>query len=246
MAQLPPLLDPTLEAADRALEEHEARRPRRKYLGMSAIGDACSRKLWYGFHGASGGARRHDAATLKRFADGHASEAIMADRLRLVPGIELHTLDPNGNQWGFSDHDGRFRGHMDGAIRGLIQAPKTWHVWEHKCVGEKKQAELTKLKADKGEKAALKAWNPVYYAQGVLYMHYSGMERHYLTVSSPGTRTTISCRTEADPIHAAELINKAERIINARAPLAKVSEDPAWFQCRMCEYAAACHGKEPT
>lgn len=242
MAPLPPLSmpDPTLEAADRALEARAATQPRRAYLGMSSIGHPCSRKLWYDLNNPN--PRPHDAATLKRFADGHASEAVMAERLRLVPGLTLETEDPNGNQWGFSDHGGRFRGHMDGAILGLLQAPKTWHVWEHKCVGEKKQAELVKLKAEKGEKAALKAWDEVYYAQACLYMHYSGMERHYLTCATPGTRTVVSVRTEHDPIHAAQLIEKAERILNARVPLAKISDDPAWWQCRLCDHAATCHG----
>ena len=35
-----------------------------------------------------------DADTLKRFADGHASEDIMAARLRQTPGVTLITLDP--------------------------------------------------------------------------------------------------------------------------------------------------------
>ena len=45
-----PETDPTLDAADRALEEVEAGKPRRNYLGMSALGDACERKLWIGYN----------------------------------------------------------------------------------------------------------------------------------------------------------------------------------------------------
>lgn len=241
MVAIPVLADPTLEAADRALEAISRRRPRRSYLGMSAIGNPCSRKLWYGLRAT--GAPQFDAATLKRFADGEASEVTMADRLRLVPGITLLTIDPeSGRQYGFSDIDGQFKGHMDGAVLGLIQAPKTWHVWEHKCVNEKKFSELTRLKAQ-AERSALKQWDEIYYAQAVLYMSYSGMERHYLTVATPGTRSAMSVRSDGDPAYAEVLKDKARRILGASVPPTRVSNSPSWFQCRYCEHAETCHGE---
>jgi len=241
MVKLPDLdKDPTLEAMDRAIEARALQEPKRNYLGMSAIGHPCERKLYYDFRSTTRTA--HDAATLKRFEDGHRGEALMAERLRLVPGVTLHTLDPNtGYQFGFKDHDGNFRGHMDGAIHGLLQAPSTWHVWEHKCVKDEKQEKLKKLKASKGEKDAFAAWDEIYYAQAVLYMHYSGMTRHYLTVSTPGERSTISCRTEENPEAAIRLIEKARRIIEAPYPLARISNDPAWWQCRFCDHQEICH-----
>lgn len=241
MAPLPPMTrSPTLDAVDRAIESAEARKPPRHYLGMSSIGHACQRKPWLDWRWVAH--VRFKADALKRFHDGHEGEALQAKRLRMVDGIELHIVDPDtGRQFGFDDHDGHFRGHMDGAILGVLQAPKTWHVWEHKQVSEKKFAELEQLKADKGEKEALRLWNEVYYGQAVLYMHYSGMRRHYLTVATPGGRDTIDCRTDENPAHAMRLIALAERLIGANAPPPRVSDDPAWYQCRMCDYHAFCH-----
>lgn len=233
--------DPTLEAVDRAIEAASRREVRRTYLGISSIGHPCGRRLWYGFH--TDAREEFDAETLYRFDDGHRGEDVMAARLRMVPGITLLTIDPNtGRQFRFEDHGGRFAGHPDGVILGLLQAPKRWHIWEHKQVGEKGQAELVKLKEKHGEKQALRAWNPVYYAQAVCYLHYAQLDRHYLTCSTPGGRKTISVRTDADPEHAVAMIDKAKRIIEARAPLAKLSGDPSWWQCKMCGHHAACHG----
>jgi CRISPR/Cas system-associated exonuclease Cas4 (RecB family) len=82
----------------------------------------------------------------------------------------------------------------------------------------------------------------VYYAQAVCYLHYAQLDRHYLTCSTPGGRKTISVRTNADPEHALAMIDKAKRIIEARAPLAKLSSDPSWWQCRFCGHRAMCHG----
>lgn len=242
MAALPDLLiDPTLAAVDAAMEAAQERRTR-PYLGMSALGNPCERALWYGFRWSAQAA--HSAATLKRFEDGHTGEDVQADRLRMVAGIELHTHQPDGRQFGFEICGGHAKGHMDGAIRGLLQAPQTFHVWEHKQVGEDKFKKLAKLKADPavGEKAALKAWNEVYYAQALLYMRCSGMERHYLTCATPGGRDTLSVRTDADNAAADALFAKAQRIIDAPEPPPGISADPSFYLCRWCDYHDHCHG----
>lgn len=243
MAPIPHIgRDPTLDAVDAAIAAQENAQPERSYLGMSAIGRECARELWYGFRWAA--RKAFDAATIRRFQDGHRAEAIMIERLRAVPGIQLWTEDPSGNgrQIGCADLGGHFRGHLDGIILGLLQAPKTPHVWEHKATNEKKQAKLAALKAEKGEKQALAEWDAVYYAQAQLYMHYQGLTRHYLTCDSPGSRATVSCRTDADPLAALRLIEKARRIITAAEPPARLSERPDWYQCAWCDHKAICHG----
>jgi len=233
--------DPTLLAVDEQMEARQQSRFR-PYLGMSAIGGPCDRRLWLEFRWAD--KPRFEARTLYMFDDGHRTEDLMAARLRMVPGITLHTVDPStGRQFGVSDFGGHFRGHMDGAILGLLQAPKTWHVWEHKTSGEKVYKRLIAAKKNHGEKNALKKWNEQYYAQAVLYMHYTGMTRHYLTCSTPGGRETISVRTDADPAHAKRLIKRAERIIFSPSIPDCVSDDPSWWQCRFCPFnGKQCHG----
>lgn len=243
MVALPAMnADPTLAAADRALEEKENAQERRGYLGMSSIGKECERASWFDFRWIT--RAKFDAEALKRFADGHHGEDVQAARLRLVPGITLHTHTEDGEQFGFSDNTGHFRGHMDGAILGLLQAPATWHVWEHKQVGEKKQAKLASLKAKMGEKQALAEWDAVYHAQAMLYCHYSGMDRHYLTCSTPGGRSTISVRTDKDSDFALRLIAKAERIITSANPPARPYNDPSFYVCKWCQHSDVCWGEK--
>lgn len=236
--------DPTLEAADRALESQALLEKPRPYLGMSSIGEACSRKLWYRFRWTS--RERFDAATLKRFEDGHRTEALIIDRLRKVSGLTLIDRDPaTGRQIGHSDIDGHFRGHEDGEIVGILQALKTWHVFEAKATAEKKFSELKRIILAVGQKAALRKWNPVYFAQGVLYMFYSGLTRHYTVVATPGARDWQSLRTEADTPFALELVAKAGRIIRAESPPVRLSETPDHFECRYCAFAGICHEGQP-
>lgn len=236
MVALPQIADPTLDLADRALEQNQERR-KRKYLGMSAIGRPCARETWYSFRWAA--QNSFDAATIKRFDDGHATETVVVSRLKAVPEIELHDTDEDGEQWGFKDFGGHFSGHMDGVVLGLVQAPKTWHVFEAKA--SEKYTDLDKAKKKVGEKHALAEWNATYYAQAVLYMDYAGLDRHYLVCASPGARRWTSCRTDADPAFALVLKNKAESIIfSDRAPERIGSQDS--FACRFCDVSALCHG----
>ncbi len=242
MAALPEIhQDPTLEAVHSAYQERAAMESDRPYLGMSGIGHPCLRKHWHDFRWCS--EQAWEAATLYRFDDGHRSEDIMAERLRLVDGIELRTLDPaTGRQIGFSDHGGHFRGHADGIVRGLRQAPRAPHIWEHKCVNEAKFRKLIKLIEERGEKRALDAWDNTYYVQGQLYMHYSGLKRHYLTCATPGTRDVTSVRTNYSSDAAWTHIERAGRVIQAGTPPERVSDDSSFWLCKWCHHAELCHG----
>ncbi|MES2782982.1 MAG: oxidoreductase [Pseudomonadota bacterium] len=235
MSFLPPLGDASLAAADLALVNSQEKRFR-SYLGMSQIGAECSRQLFYSFRQVQRPA--FDAATLKRFADGHASELVAVARLGEIEGIELHAVDDAGEQFGFKDLGGHFSGHMDGVILGLLQAPKTWHVLEIKASA--KWADLDKAKKKFGDKNALREWNATYYAQAVLYMDYAGLDRHYTVVVSPGAREWTSVRTDADPAHAAVLKAKAERIIFTDTAPDRIG-DSTNFKCRWCDFANICH-----
>jgi hypothetical protein len=237
-----PTIDPTLAAADAALAARSNTQTPREYLGMSQIGHECDRNLFYSFRLSF--VMDFDAKTVRRFQDGHYSESVMATRLRDVPNVQLHTVDPDtGEQIRFTDHGGHFSGHADGMIRGLLQAPSHWHVWEHKCVGDDMFAGLKLLKEKSpDEKDVLSNWNATYYAQAVLYMDYANIDRHYMTIDLSGSRETISIRTAADPQFAEKLRQRALKIIKLNEPPPRISEDPTFWKCRMCPAIDVCHG----
>ena len=213
----------------------------RPYLGMSGIGESCARKLWYQWRWCK--AVRFNALTLKRFAGGDAAEAVVIKRLRMVDGLTVLAVDPKtGYQHAMSDLGGHYKGHADGLVLGLIQAPKSWHVLEVK--ESEKFNDLVKLKRDVGEKAALKKWNETYYAQAQSYMHYLDCDRHYLICATPGVRDWVSVRTDYSKSFSEQLGLKASRIVFADTPPERISDDPCWYQCRWCDYSDICHDKE--
>lgn len=245
MVAIPQREDPTLEALKAIVEREFASKSKdekRDYLGASAIGDPCARKIWYQLHGYEG--EPFKAHTIWGFEDGHKQEDEMARRLRMIPGIELWTHGPNGKQYGFTMMDGKFKGHADGVIRGLLQAPKALHIWENKASGQKKYDEFTKAKNDFGEKNTLEQWNKGYFIQAQLLMHKFQIDRHYCTVELAGGRDVQSCRTEYQPQVAEAAINKADMILSARQEPARVSEKPDFYLCKWCPFREICHGKK--
>ncbi len=243
MTKIPPETDPTLDAVDAAIEAQENAIPERGYCGMSGVNDPCSRKIWYQFRHAK--AKDKKSKLIKAADDGHHGELLQAKRLRMVDGITLHTVDPStGKQFEYSWFNGFMLGHPDGKITGLLQSPKTPHIWEHKSCNQKKYDDLIKLKEKFDEKLCLKEWDVIYYGQAQLMMHFEGYTRHYLTVSLPGGRDTQSCRTEYNEKYALEILQKAEAIIFSDSAPTRISESPSWFYCKhFCDFYDICHEK---
>ena len=99
--------DPTLLAVDAALVAKPTWRSRT--IGMSSIGKECSRAIWYQYRWVANPPRT--ATLIKAAANGHVDEPLMADRLRLVEGIDLKTVDPvTGRQFLYTALDGHLNG----------------------------------------------------------------------------------------------------------------------------------------
>jgi len=209
----------------------------RYYLGMSGVGHECERKIFYDFRNVS--TNDFGINGVLATQDGHIQEQLFIDRIRFfMPEIELIT-EQRGGQIAVSDCGGHFSGHLDGVICGIFEAPKTWHVWEHKAVNETKFNKLKTLAAN--EKTALKEWDIIYYAQAQVYMHYTDLSRHFLTVSTPGGRDYYSIRTDYNKKDALYYIERAKSIIENNDIPVKLSDKPEYFKCKWCNHQQVCH-----
>lgn len=206
-------------------------REQRAYIGASSIGCECPRKLWYRFNKYP---EEFNADSLRRFADGHAVEERILYWLRQIPNINIWTHDENGEQFGFSALDGRYKGHYD----GVIEIDGVVYVLEIKASA--KQGELIRLGEKYPEPLVLEQWNEEYYAQAMTYCKFAGIGNHLLICADAGGRKLHIVRTPYNAEYADALLMKAERIANAKEPPNKVGGKNYW-KCKLCSFYGICY-----
>ena len=224
------------------IDESQPRVPTRGYLGMSSVGHDCGAKLWYDFRFCTFPV--FPADTLLKFADGHNSEDITAQRIRdAIPEMDFLTHKEDGEQFGFKDVFGHFRGHCDGVGSGFPEFEDgEWAIWEHKCSDRVVVNKLVRGIEKYGEDQALANWNFMYYVQAVLYMHYGNLKQHLMTVSHSGSRDYVQVITPANPSQAEQWITQAKFIITSAERPNRFREDPEYYQCKWCDHKDICHG----
>ena len=232
MADLPIVVSPTREAIFAAYEA-DARQDFRLHLGASLIGKSCERALWYDFRWTT--AAQYPGRMLRLFETGHIEEARIVRNLRRIGATVLEVDPETGRQWRVEAHGGHFGGSLDAVALNLLEAPRTWHVLEFKTHLSKSFVELVA----KGVRQA----KLQHFAQIQIYLRLTTLTRAmYLAVNKNNDDLYVE-RIELDVDYADRLLAKAGRIIFAVRPLDRVSEDPAWYECRMCDHAEVCRGQ---
>lgn len=230
-----------LLAAD--LEQHTAEKYDdgfRKHLGASQIGDACSRKLWYGFNWVSKATYKssdgldHKGRMLRLFNRGHLEEIRFVEWLRGMGHTVVDTVD--GKQIRISDIHGHFGGSCDGTIEfGGQYASLPKMLLEFKTSGDKA---FVKLVAD-----GVKRSKPLHYSQMSTYGKYLNLRYAlYMCVNKNTDEIHIEI-VELDWNLAEQLTAKAQQIISATEPPPRLNENSAYFECKYCEFAPVCHGQ---
>lgn len=230
MAKPPEPLHTTAAAIYRSYE-NDAEDGNRPHLGASLIGHACERYLWMTFRWVEN--KKFDGRMLRLFKAGNDFEPRIVAELRRI-GVEVHDVDPTGKQWRVSFLGGHAGGSMDGAARGFAEAPKTWCVTEFKTHNAKSFAGLVKEGVQKSK--------PQHYAQMTIYMGETGMDRAMYIAENKDTSELYCEWIHFDAVEFARLKARAERVIRAAEPPLKISEDPSWYVCKMCDFHEHCHG----
>jgi hypothetical protein len=207
----------------------------RPHLGASLIGTECERALWYAFRWVR--PARFPGRILRLFETGQLEEARLVRNLRRTGATVLEVDPDTGRQFRVEAHGGHFGGSMDAIARGLLESPGTWHVLEFKTHGAKSFSDL----ASKGVRSS----KPQHYAQMQTYMHLADLDWAMYVAVCKDTDDLHVERVPADPHVAQGLLERARRVIFADTPGPRISDDPKWFQCRMCDYRGICHGDEP-
>lgn len=207
----------------------EQKQEPREHLGASLIGHACDRHIWYTFRWAI--SATWEGRMLRLFDRGKREEAVVAEELRSI-GVDLHT-DENGKQIECRDESGHFGGSVDGIGQGFPEAPKSWAILEVKTHSAKSFTELKKLGVADSK--------PQHYAQMQSYMGLLKVDRAlYFAVNKDNDELyTEWVHFDEDAFKLMQ--DRARRIIDAKEPPAKLSEDPANWVCKGCSFYSLCH-----
>ena len=231
MAELPAITSLTREAIFAGYEA-DASDGFRSHLGASLIGKACERALWYDFRWTT--KARFEGRVLRLFETGNREEERLVRNLRRTGATVLEVDPETGRQYRVQAHGGHFGGSLDGVAIRLLEAPKAWHVLEFKTHSNKSFTDLVAKKVRESK--------PQHFAQMQIYMHLMGMNRAMYLAVNKDTDDLYVQRMEADVAYTEQLLEKARRIIFAPTPLPRISEEPSWYQCRLCDHADVCHG----
>lgn len=243
MAQLPVNMKTTAYVMESRVIPQTSRR---EYLGMSGIGGKCLRAMWYGFHWATP-LEELPIRTKRIFDRGDIEEARIIKELKEVgmkvfkevDGERIELIGTVGEEQeeliGFAGH---CKGHPDGRVIGVIEAPDVVHLLELKTAKAAKFKEFTK----NGVMIA----NPTYYGQAQRYMDKMGLKRCLFIVTNKDTEERYYERIRFDNIYAKELARREVIVVTSGEPPEKLSQNKNWMDCRWCKAKDICHnGEEP-
>lgn len=220
----------------------------RNYIGASAIGDECARKvqldLWPTFHPAKRPPRKLplEAKSIAIFERGHRAEPLVAEWLRAAQ-YDLVTEKAEGGQFGFITGDAQIRGHADGLFRNFFpsDSPRlsdiiaSMALWENKCVNGKGFRAVARH-------GVLKQY-PKYDTQVQLLMAYLELPATLFSFLNAETGELWFELTPFNQQRAQAASDRAVHILRATRAgdlLPKVSNDPSYFACRFCDFREEC------
>ena len=210
----------------------------RTHLGISVIGEPCSRKIWLGWRWANFG--EFDGRMLRLFNRGHREEERLIAYLKGV-GFTVHETNPEtGKQWRLS----YLNGHYGGSCDGLGYCPPAWGYskpigFEFKTHNQKK---FDLLKKEGVQKAF-----PKYYKQICSYGKGFNAEWFLYIGVNKNDDAIWPEWVKVDPKQADASYLRAEAIITSQTPPPKIAEVPTFFDCKYCDaFRDICHhGKPP-
>lgn len=214
----------------------------RSHLGASLIGSECSRKLWYTFRWVK--AEQFDGRQLRLFQRGHLEENRFIEYLRGI-GCTVWEFDPNAPaELDKSKKQIRVtgvHGHFGGSCDGVAKLPESWQIDEPVLTEYKTNgtgAGFAKLCKD-----GVKIAKPQHYAQMCVYGYKLGLKfALYMNVNKNDDSLHVEI-VSLDWQLGEQMERKAEAIILSQTAPPRLSENPAYFECKFCSFNAICHYK---
>lgn len=212
----------------------------RKYLGLSALGDECKRKVWLQWRQCL--LPQFPARLLRLFRRGHREEAALIFLLRGA-GLEIFEHDSEGKQFKVTELEGHLSGHCD----GVGKAPK--ELWENgskdhpfllefKTYGDRRYNELCKR--------SVRVSDPKYFTQVQCYMGLMKLKSCLFCAVNKNDDSLYFEWVAFDKRFFIRTMEGAQDLVNAKSPPPKISMSATDYRCKMCELHGICHKGQPS
>lgn len=203
----------------------------RTHLGISEIGDKCSRRIWYKFRWMV--KQEFDGRMYRLFKRGHREENKFIDILKGI-GCHVYQHDENGKQFRCHGVMGHYGGSCDGvAITPWV--PNYPFLLEFKTHNEKSFV--------KYEKDGLHKSKPQHYDQMCGYGWKMNINYGIYFPENKNDDSIIPSFVKLDHQRGMQLERKAEEIIKTKTPPARISDNPSYYECKdfNCPAFDVCH-----
>jgi hypothetical protein len=202
----------------------------RGYLGASAVGHECLRRVQYDWMcDPEYPTRTYDIFARGHFFEQRSREHFIHAGFKFAPDDRLR----------FTALDDLLAGHADGI---LVDGPKVRDVafpclWECKCLNAKGWRSLNRDGLDKAY--------PAYAAQVALYQRFLGIDSNpaIFTAINADSCERIHLSVPFDAAKAQHWVERAKLIIEATCAgelLPRFTEDPDQWRCRLCGHKERC------
>lgn len=209
----------------------------RNHLGVSVIGEKCSRKLWYNFRWVK--LEKHIPRMKRLFQRGHSEEEKFAELLTWM-GFYVRTIDPaTSRQYRFSAVDGHYGGSGDTIalmpwFRGSDgKLDESFRISIEYKTHNKKSFEALK-------KDGLKKSKPQHWIQMAGYGKAFNLRYGLYCAINKDDDDIHFEFIELDWNLATLMEKKAADIIYAELPPPRIAENPAFLDCKYCHHANIC------
>lgn len=221
----------TLETVEHAVSM-AAKDEARTHLGASIIGRSCARQIWYMYRWAS--AEAFEPRLLRLFGRGHREEASFILLLQGAGITVWEVNEKNKHDYRVSYSDGHGGGTPDGVLLGVPDIP----IGEH-CLAEYKthnEKSFEKLLTEGLVKAKYE-----HYVQMQIYMHHMDLNYGlYCAVCKNDDRLFFEV-VRRDARVGEAFTKRTEYLVSLQSPPPRISESPAWWECKFCRFLALCH-----
>lgn len=199
----------------------------RKHLGASELGDPCWRKLWYIFRWVK--RSNFDGRMMRLFNVGHQAEPRFIEYLRGI-GFEVREFNDDGKQFRISGA----KGHYGGSLDGMCKAPARYNLSEHLIFLNEFKTQNTGKGFNDVDDLGLQKAKPKHYKQMSQYGYKYNLKYGLYLIENKNDSYIKVKIVELDWNLGRELEHKAETIIFSSEPPPRISENPAFFDCKYC------------